>query len=1346
MRFTSIPSLEKTFRQTGNQGEYLLQPVDVPVVGEDLRLKALFCKPRNRSGFFHDVAHPKQRIVLHFTAGNLKGDMSTLTRQDFHVSVPFVIARDGTIYQLFPSKHWSGHIGKGIGNDGTGNAQDKCTIGIELSNYAFLTERQGNLETIYSRLRNPQTGQPGPVDVYCSLGDEDAYQKLTTPFRDQVYYVNHTDAQYDSLVVLLRYLTAQYQIPRAFLPEPTRYRTSSDVLTFKGIVSHVNYRTNGKWDIGTAFDWDRVIAGVQAPAFAPVMERSTEFTLEANQPAPLTSEDALEPLLPQARDASLEDEPYNDEGVLPAESPETPALYALLVGINEYREDLILGGSVRFPALKGCVGDADKMAGYLREQPGLDARIERLTNQQATKAGIVGQIRAHLGQAGPDDTVLLYFSGHGTQEQADAAWDEETDGKLECLACYYDQTTADDFLLADKELRYLINELWQGKKPHIVTIFDCCHSGDNTRAVQVAEAVFGDQHPAEKRIPFVFARRDWSKFVFADEISLDGLKTRKMANAFPEGVHVSLSACEAHESAVEVGGEGVFTKALVNILKSTGGSITYHDLQSRVRAYLRNVYEQQPRFRVAGGSGGMLYRTFLGGSEQQNGGLVGAITHNKAGWTLNKGAIQGIGATHKTITGVTAGTDGRAVRFRVNAIFPDYTTLEPDTDSSVGSMNAYDDNTTYEAHIDGLMARKIRVGFELEDVSREDRAQLLGDVMQRMKSQLTVVDDADEIPALATRQRDDDTETADDAGKADYVVRGRKGQYYLTYPIRATDPDDSNAYRPLVMSIDADDPDALNVLASDLSHVARWEYIRQLENQSEGNGLTGKPLAIRLWRRKPDGSEEALPMDGPDLTLPFLKDDGEWTCPLRVEIANTSGVDLYVSALYLSMGFESYLSLLPDEVFTLGKDKTIELKYGNETVIPFTLSATIPLYNWPERVEYLKFIASTELYDAAQMQLAPLPEPPTLDKDKAADDRLRGPGMIGAKKPKVKGWTTQRVALHWQNPTHNQIDPAIVEAMLNDENTMDFALGLYFENKTDDEFPDIQLKSILRDLTANIPLRERGILGDIAMNLANRIARMRRNNRYKKALQRNPDQLRIVSEGDSWFQHPLVTDTIDHLATHYPVFCVASAGDTLRNMTVTQGTPPVEEYIRAINEQHPDLFVLSGGGNDILGEQFRHYVRAGVPAGSAPAEYLEDLLTADLNSLQTTYRAIFGKLATVSPDLKILVHGYDYIIPLSVTNKGWLGRYMIEKGIDSHEIRKSILKHILTEFNSRLEAVAGEFPKSVSYIATPGTVPDNEWYDEIHPNGEGFARVADKFKKRIDELLNNSSVPVSSNP
>ena len=309
MRYSSLGSLDEKFRLTANNGEYSFRKISLAVPGEEISVDGHFCTPAGRSKYYYAVEYPKHRIVIHFTAGNIRSDMSALTRNEYHVSVAYVIARDGSIYQLFPSKYWSGHLGKGLGNMGTGNVEDKVTIGIELSNYGYLTEKEGNLETYYSRLKD-SNGKPGPVDVYCSLAELAAYTKIKDPFRGQLYFATFSPAQYNSIIILLRYLTAVHKIPRQFLPEEKRYQTTQDILNFKGIVSHINYRVDGKWDIGPAFDWNTVIQGVQAGKYIPVSDRSLSPDLDERPP--ITSEQELEPILPQPEDPSRQDESYEE--------------------------------------------------------------------------------------------------------------------------------------------------------------------------------------------------------------------------------------------------------------------------------------------------------------------------------------------------------------------------------------------------------------------------------------------------------------------------------------------------------------------------------------------------------------------------------------------------------------------------------------------------------------------------------------------------------------------------------------------------------------------------------------------------------------------------------------------------------------------------------------------------------------------------------------------------------------------------------------------------------------------------------------------------------------------------
>ncbi len=270
MGIQKIEAIEENFWLNNKDFNLNADCVPLPDNPDEEELEVVRCDRKSGfKGYFIQEKTTKERIVLHFTVGNVLSDTRSLTdEQRGRVSVPFVLARDGRIYRLFSSTMWSYHLGKdAIGGN---TIQSKASIGIEISNYGGLKEVAGNLETAYSRLNAKKT-----PDIYCSLAETHLYHKLDEPYRGFSYFASYTDAQYESLIKLLRYLTAYYQIPRAFLPESIRYELTQDVLKFRGICSHVNFRKD-KSDIGPAFDWARVIKGLEdAP---PISARSTAMT------------------------------------------------------------------------------------------------------------------------------------------------------------------------------------------------------------------------------------------------------------------------------------------------------------------------------------------------------------------------------------------------------------------------------------------------------------------------------------------------------------------------------------------------------------------------------------------------------------------------------------------------------------------------------------------------------------------------------------------------------------------------------------------------------------------------------------------------------------------------------------------------------------------------------------------------------------------------------------------------------------------------------------------------------------------------------------------------------------
>lgn len=217
----------------------------------------------NFDSYYYKNKIKKDMIVLHSTAGTLRADMASLTKQDNHVSVSYVIARSGEIYELFDPVYWSYHLGKGsIGGNKVNSAR---SIGIELSNYGPLTKHGETFETIYSQLKYTDLSgveKKSKKDVYCNTSEVDEYTIVDDEFRGYKYFASFTDEQYIALSDLLDYLCKEFDIPKTFIDEDDRFNvfsSASEAKSYKGICTHVNYRKSGKWDLGPDFNWDKLM-------------------------------------------------------------------------------------------------------------------------------------------------------------------------------------------------------------------------------------------------------------------------------------------------------------------------------------------------------------------------------------------------------------------------------------------------------------------------------------------------------------------------------------------------------------------------------------------------------------------------------------------------------------------------------------------------------------------------------------------------------------------------------------------------------------------------------------------------------------------------------------------------------------------------------------------------------------------------------------------------------------------------------------------------------------------------------------------------------------------------------
>ncbi|MDQ7823925.1 MAG: caspase family protein [Candidatus Eremiobacteraeota bacterium] len=284
---------------------------------------------------------------------------------------------------------------------------------------------------------------------------------------------------------------------------------------------------------------------------------------------------------------------------------------ALLIGVNEYT-------AVRNCNLLGCENDTDLMSHLLTMKYGFKKNdIKVLRSREATLNGIRRALEEFLTSIAPDDTVVFFFSGHGTRTN-DLNGDEP-DGYDEAL-CPRDAVaslTAPRNLLLDDELGSFLGRI---PARNLTVILDCCFSGTATRALSdtgtkglqggfLTEAV-------KKKIKFMNPG-DFNEAVpasgkrFFDTRAKSGSKEAGTSIILP---WVVISGCASYEksqeSSIEVKNRtfpcGLLTKHLFSYL-SNNPKDTYEDsLREIKRAVVAENPLQTPQL-----EGNYLFRGFF---------------------------------------------------------------------------------------------------------------------------------------------------------------------------------------------------------------------------------------------------------------------------------------------------------------------------------------------------------------------------------------------------------------------------------------------------------------------------------------------------------------------------------------------------------------------------------------------------------------------------------------------------------------------------------------------------------------------------------------------------------------
>ena len=247
----------------------------------------------------------------------------------------------------------------------------------------------------------------------------------------------------------------------------------------------------------------------------------------------------------------------------------------------------------------------------------------------------------------------------------------------------------------------------------------------------------------------------------------------------------------------------------------------------------------------------------------------------------------------------------------------------------------------------------------------------------------------------------------------------------------------------------------------------------------------------------------------------------------------------------------------------------------------------------------------------------------------------------------------------------------------------------------------------------------------------------------------------LIAEGDSWFDYPL-NDVLSKLEDEhgYDVVSVSHRGDNVEDMAYSDGQ--LDAFARAVEKSLrtgiiPKAILLSGGGNDIAGDEFAILLNH---AASNIAGLNEQIVSGVMDRLHDSYATILGAITKLCIDkigksVPIVTHGYDYSVP---DGRGFLGGFgplpgpwlepgFRRKGYGSPDQNKAIVVDLINRFNDVLGTLANhaQFPH-VHHVNLRNTLSTDKedykkhWANELHPTPKGWGLVADRFAAVIKPL------------
>ncbi|MEO8805364.1 MAG: hypothetical protein ABI433_04730 [Burkholderiaceae bacterium] len=271
----------------------------------------------------------------------------------------------------------------------------------------------------------------------------------------------------------------------------------------------------------------------------------------------------------------------------------------------------------------------------------------------------------------------------------------------------------------------------------------------------------------------------------------------------------------------------------------------------------------------------------------------------------------------------------------------------------------------------------------------------------------------------------------------------------------------------------------------------------------------------------------------------------------------------------------------------------------------------------------------------------------------------------------------------------------------------------------------------------------------------------------------------VIGWGDSWLDYRTpamlgsivlgsdVRDVLEGFEYEAPEkFCQWQTWTTIQQMAA--GTQDFCDWLTTKVETTPSMtlraIVLSGGGNDVVGNRLQKMLAHWPPPTGAP--FVPGQLDACMADLEKHYKKVITEILTTldalagsgfpaTAKVPLIIHGYDYPYPRGESPliiwplKDWLvvpftnAGYKLDQA-PHFEAAVGAMRVLMKRLRLTLTAVAAAFPGRVRQVDLLGTIeacwpadPMVKWANDLHPKDEAYEQLA----IRIDDAIAAATWP-----